>query len=262
MSPSPLATRFFFFSSRRRHTRSLCDWSSDVCSSDLVSLSNARANSLGLQYNAPIVLKQITDTIKAFKNGTNPVNQAVAAIQGDVVAHSMGGVITRTMPLLTRFMSDPAFPTFNQGSIHKVVTSSAPHLGTPLANLLLDPTADCTREILASGGDFAFTSVTLSNSSVNGAVGDLQSGSQALNAIAQTGPHPLPTALVFGVYTNFASLDCTVNMFGIPCPACYIRSKCGSNGDVLGAKLNSTGWPLIFGSAGNNQNDAVVGQTS
>src|SRR5438034_5208923 len=27
--------RFFFFSSRRRHTRSLCDWSSDVCSSDL-----------------------------------------------------------------------------------------------------------------------------------------------------------------------------------------------------------------------------------
>src|SRR6202140_3221390 len=27
--------RFFFFSSRRRHTRSFGDWSSDVCSSDL-----------------------------------------------------------------------------------------------------------------------------------------------------------------------------------------------------------------------------------
>src|SRR6266496_2259600 len=27
---------FFFFSSRRRHTRSLRDWSSDVCSSDLM----------------------------------------------------------------------------------------------------------------------------------------------------------------------------------------------------------------------------------
>src|SRR5207248_4356290 len=27
---------FFFFSSRRRHTRSYGDWSSDVCSSDLV----------------------------------------------------------------------------------------------------------------------------------------------------------------------------------------------------------------------------------
>src|SRR6266481_8556649 len=27
---------FFFFSSRRRHTRWNCDWSSDVCSSDLI----------------------------------------------------------------------------------------------------------------------------------------------------------------------------------------------------------------------------------
>src|SRR5438034_5636972 len=33
----------FFFSSRRRHTRSLCDWSSDVCSSDLFRVLNAKA---------------------------------------------------------------------------------------------------------------------------------------------------------------------------------------------------------------------------
>src|SRR2546430_11766367 len=31
----PLIECFFFFSSRRRHTRFDCDWSSDVCSSDL-----------------------------------------------------------------------------------------------------------------------------------------------------------------------------------------------------------------------------------
>src|SRR5256885_13108318 len=29
--------RYFFFSSRRRHTRLQGDWSSDVCSSDLIS---------------------------------------------------------------------------------------------------------------------------------------------------------------------------------------------------------------------------------
>src|SRR5260370_42623681 len=29
---------YFFFSSRRRHTRFKCDWSSDVCSSDLFNL--------------------------------------------------------------------------------------------------------------------------------------------------------------------------------------------------------------------------------
>src|SRR5256886_13492849 len=33
---------FFFFSSRRRHTRFDCDWSSDVCSSDLVIVGYLR----------------------------------------------------------------------------------------------------------------------------------------------------------------------------------------------------------------------------
>src|SRR5882762_7388805 len=36
----------FFFSSRRRHTRFKCDWSSDVCSSDLVYL-NSRSYARG-----------------------------------------------------------------------------------------------------------------------------------------------------------------------------------------------------------------------
>src|SRR5690242_21146815 len=36
LGPSPhVFIRPFFFSSRRRHTRLTCDWSSDVCSSDL-----------------------------------------------------------------------------------------------------------------------------------------------------------------------------------------------------------------------------------
>src|SRR2546430_6053534 len=37
-TPHRLLLLFFFFSSRRRHTRFDCDWSSDVCSSDLASL--------------------------------------------------------------------------------------------------------------------------------------------------------------------------------------------------------------------------------
>src|SRR5260221_8304813 len=37
----------FFFSSRRRHTRSLCDWSSDVCSSDLLTAQQAEIAWLG-----------------------------------------------------------------------------------------------------------------------------------------------------------------------------------------------------------------------
>src|SRR5258705_5480067 len=35
LAASGMCMSFFFFSSRRRHTRCLSDWSSDVCSSDL-----------------------------------------------------------------------------------------------------------------------------------------------------------------------------------------------------------------------------------
>src|SRR6266478_5651070 len=41
---------FFFFSSRRRHTRFDCDWSSDVCSSDLVGEQTQRAGREELNY--------------------------------------------------------------------------------------------------------------------------------------------------------------------------------------------------------------------
>src|SRR5699024_11770905 len=38
---------YFFFSSRRRHTRSKRDWSSDVCSSDLVGVGVPEIDGLG-----------------------------------------------------------------------------------------------------------------------------------------------------------------------------------------------------------------------
>src|SRR5690606_39710543 len=40
----------FFFSSRRRHTRFSRDWSSDVCSSDLIVTPNKKANSASMEY--------------------------------------------------------------------------------------------------------------------------------------------------------------------------------------------------------------------
>src|SRR5207248_8417084 len=43
-----LSLSCFFFSSRRRHTRSYGDWSSDVCSSDLNDLAVLAAHDPGL----------------------------------------------------------------------------------------------------------------------------------------------------------------------------------------------------------------------
>src|SRR2546430_963405 len=53
---------FFFFSSRRRHTRFDCDWSSDVCSSDLCTMRlradelNRFGEELGRSLAAPVVI--------------------------------------------------------------------------------------------------------------------------------------------------------------------------------------------------------------
>src|SRR5947209_20056042 len=41
-----VSTQILFFSSRRRHTRYWRDWSSDVCSSDLVDVAVAKARNL------------------------------------------------------------------------------------------------------------------------------------------------------------------------------------------------------------------------
>src|SRR5205085_3420508 len=50
---SCLLTLYFFFSSRRRHTRFDCDWSSDVCSSDLAELlARERGGDFAVQRDA------------------------------------------------------------------------------------------------------------------------------------------------------------------------------------------------------------------
>src|SRR5207247_8019676 len=68
----------FFFSGRRRHTRSTRDWSSDVCSSDLEDLAKKLepdfwANSL----------KADTDSLKRLTDGGMEVVQVPPAMMKD-----------------------------------------------------------------------------------------------------------------------------------------------------------------------------------
>src|SRR5690349_22186765 len=54
----------FFFSSRRRHTRSLRDWSSDVCSSDLrqqVQILFAKAAQAGAWFDPELLQIPLTE---------------------------------------------------------------------------------------------------------------------------------------------------------------------------------------------------------
>ncbi len=174
---APLVTGKTSVDARFHVERVSYDWDvgSQISSSNpqyTASMSSAKANSLGVQYVTPFVLTQIANAIAKFRAADNPVSLPVAGVQADIVAHSMGGVVTRTLPLQAGFLSN----TLGQGIIHKVISIDVPHLGSPLAALLLDSTADCTREILAGGGNFSFRSANLSNAPstpVSGAVGDM-----------------------------------------------------------------------------------------
>src|SRR5262245_63725977 len=72
---------FFFFSSRRRHTRCLSDWSSDVCSSDLLRTTPIST--------VPVEQRQLTDEIRAtavIKPNENRLAHVSPPIPGRAIA--------------------------------------------------------------------------------------------------------------------------------------------------------------------------------
>src|SRR5260221_14499239 len=85
---------FFFFSSRRRHTRSLCDWSSDVCSSDLDRRECRRA---GYVVVVDVRLEGVRDQHAERRRGVEIGVEVAVRIdkEGDAlirVGHQVGGV--------------------------------------------------------------------------------------------------------------------------------------------------------------------------
>lgn len=205
------------------------------------------ANSLGFAYNAPSVLAQINNFIANYRTSAN-----VASVKADIVAHSMGGDVSRTMFLLPTFLSNPTFPTFGAGPINKLITIATPHLGTPVAALLLASNNACVRNVLAGDQDFALASITFSGQTADGAVADLQGNgfgsslSPALANLKQT--QPFKTAYIAGIATS-------VNLNGLNCIFCnaqLVRTLCSSN--PLAQDLTATKWTTIYGQS----NDTIT----
>src|SRR6266481_8761943 len=77
----------FFFSSRRRHTRWNCDWSSDVCSSDLLA-----ACTLGLGASLRAVLEAMTRSGKQIVLVLDADRRLAGAVtDGDIRRASLRG---------------------------------------------------------------------------------------------------------------------------------------------------------------------------
>jgi len=206
---------------------------------------------LGFAFNAPIVLNQIQEAIVEFRQLRH-----AAATQADVVAHSMGGTVSRMLQYQDWYASGSSF---GFGSVHKLITIGTPHLGSQLASQLLQD--NCVQGIFALKKRFAIATVTAAGVQTTGGVGDLQGDglndsllSGALIEIQNSTPHEVPTLPIAG--TMIAAANPPSNTSGLacafPCNAAVIRSCSGS---ILGASLTPLGWPNVFGG---QASDAIV----
>src|SRR2546427_7382330 len=80
------ASSRFFFSSRRRHTRFDCDWSSDVCSSDLLFLQALRDLALRMVDDQAFAAAQVAHDGVA-RHGAAALRVVDGALVGAVQQH-------------------------------------------------------------------------------------------------------------------------------------------------------------------------------
>src|SRR5258706_7051706 len=75
---------FFFFSSRRRHTRLVSDWSSDVCSSDLTERIMRDPVDTYMNYLVPMVVEQTNRGERAYDIYSRLLKERIIFITGPV----------------------------------------------------------------------------------------------------------------------------------------------------------------------------------
>src|SRR5215208_7757881 len=85
-----MAECFFFFSSRRRHTRWPRDWSSDVCSSDLVDWAARDAG--GPDLLSPLVSGPLAELFLKLSDQCLPVGHTVGVGRVALVLGQLGTV--------------------------------------------------------------------------------------------------------------------------------------------------------------------------
>src|SRR5260370_20523205 len=104
-----LSIFFFFFSSRRRHTRFKCDWSSDVCSSDLsmaTFVGGLTSNflffliarsfvGLGEAAYAPAAQSMISGGFPQERRARAQAIFASGMLLGGAAGHVLGGIIVQ-----------------------------------------------------------------------------------------------------------------------------------------------------------------------
>ena len=171
------------------------------------------------------------------------IDADLAAGKVDLVAHSMGGVLSRL------YVQNPGF----EHEVRRIVTSNTPHAGSQMANLLLDRTFD-PQGLICSVLSQAMSSDALPNRGCyNGAVADLQVSSFATTNFLNLGIHP-DEIQVHAIATVFDPSQLP-DISGV--------ALAGGNAPFLIAEmLRTCGISLVSSIFGSDDNDLIVSATS
>jgi len=93
------------------------------------ALDYESTNNDGFEVNDVRVLSQVMKLINDYKQSRH-----VAAVQADVIGHSMGGVLTRAAANHDRYLNPDM--NYEEGYFHKVITIGTPHLGSRWASII------------------------------------------------------------------------------------------------------------------------------
>lgn len=125
-------------------------------------------NASSYSVNFPNVQTWIAQTLnKARNNG-------IAVTQADVIAHSMGGILTRLYASSSKFQRDD---NYEMGDVHRLVTLDTPHIGSSFANLIVG-----LHNAVPAQTETTVASIT-GGTITQGAVCDLSENSQGLTGL-------------------------------------------------------------------------------
>jgi len=208
--------------------------------------------------SATMVGLQLQNAILKYKLDKN-----IAAVQADMLAHSLGGVVARTLPaLLTqRFVRND---NFKKGDAHKLITIASPHLGSRMAAQIVSVMNQGGSRALDFLEDFFERANGINRPFSAGAVADLNPSSPFFNRLD---PSPLvPSHYIVGQATaadkqldKNKKYEQVVRWVITGCPPSFLPGRLGWGG-LLCDLFTDSGFTLVFGRTGNH--DIFIEQLS
>src|SRR5262249_31485578 len=163
----------------------------------------------------------------------------LAAGKVDLVAHSMGGVLSRL------YVQNPGY----KDDVRRIITCNTPHAGSQMANLLLDTTFDPNGRICGLLSQAMSSDELPNRGCYNGAVADLQVNSFATTNFLNLGVSPDDVqvhalATVFDLSDPFAVLTGAISGAGAaPAIIAHLVRVCGLG--LIDSVFNGDDYDLI-----------------